>query len=251
MAERTVYAHGTHCWIHLLTPDAAASQAFYGDLFGWTFTPLAEGGPVMAALEEHAAAVLIPNATRPPHWNCYVAVDSADDVAARVEALGGTLIEPPFDVHGGSGRMAHLRDPTGAELTLWQAADHPGSGIVNVPGALTWNDLNTTDPAAAEAFYAELFGWTFTKAAPDVDYWIIRNGERSAGGMSALNQPGVPSHWIPYFGSEDVAAGQARVEELGGRTIFGPMDVPNGGSFVALADPQGAAFALVAGDFDD
>ena len=28
------------------------------------------------------------------------------------------------------------------------------------PGAFSWNELTTTDPASAAAFYGKLFGWT-------------------------------------------------------------------------------------------
>jgi predicted enzyme related to lactoylglutathione lyase len=200
-------------------------------------------------------AVIIPNPSLPPHWNSYVAVDSADEVAARVTPNGGTLLEPAFDVPGGSGRMAHLLDPMGAPLTLWQAGDHPGAGLVNAPGALTWNDLNTTGPAVAAAFYSTLLGWEFEQLDVEgFEYWAITNDGRPNGGMRPIDpvlQEGVPSHWMPYFGAEDVSVAEARVRRLGGQVHFGPVDVPDGGAFVVAGDPQGGVFALFSGDFDD
>jgi predicted enzyme related to lactoylglutathione lyase len=33
--------------------------------------------------------------------------------------------------------------------------------VVNVPGALTWNELATKDIPGAKEFYGPLFGWEF------------------------------------------------------------------------------------------
>ena len=33
--------------------------------------------------------------------------------------------------------------------------------MVNVPGALTWNELATNDVERAKEFYGALFGWSF------------------------------------------------------------------------------------------
>ena len=49
----------------------------------------------------------------PPAWNTHVAVDSADETAARATAAGGTVLVEPFDVPP-AGRMAVIADPAGA-----------------------------------------------------------------------------------------------------------------------------------------
>ena len=43
-------------------------------------------------------------------WNTYVWVESADDAAAKVEAVRGRVVTAPVDV-GDAGRLAVLRDP--------------------------------------------------------------------------------------------------------------------------------------------
>jgi predicted enzyme related to lactoylglutathione lyase len=63
--------------------------------------------------------------------------------------------------------------------------------------------------------------------------------------------PGVPSNWFPYFAVEDVEASAQAAQETGGTPFMGPIDVPNGGRFVLLQDPQGAAFAILQGEHDD
>ncbi len=256
MSERTSYAHGTFSWADLNTTDVEGAKRFYGELFGWELEDMDAGEDMtysMATLEgRHTGAIFQGDGTLPPHWNSYVTVDDVDAMPEQVTAAGGKVVVEPFDVMD-VGRMACIQDPTGAFLNLWQEKGHAGAGVVNVPGALTWNDLNTPDPATAMAFYGELFGWTFEKVDDATEYWVIKNGDRSNGGVRPIDnsQPGeVPPHWLPYFACTDAEEAASRVEELGGRRFFGPFGVP-GGSFVVVGDPQGAAFALFSGEFDD
>jgi predicted enzyme related to lactoylglutathione lyase len=258
MGKRTEYPNGTFSWADLSTSDAGAAKAFYGGLFGWSFEDMPAGPDMIYTMAtqdgETVAALFKGDGSLPVHWNNYVTVDDVDAATGAAEGAGASVVMAPFDVLD-VGRQAIIADPTGAVLALWQAKSSPGATLVNVPGALTWNDLNTTDPAAAEAFYTELFGWEFTKLdIPDFDYWTIQNGGRSNGGMrpiDAQTQAGVPSHWLPYFATADVHEAEAKVKELGGQVHFGPLEIPNGGAFLVAGDPQGGVFALFAGEFDD
>ena len=99
MPVRTSYTQGTPNWVDLQTPSQDAAKAFYSGLFGWTYDdqPMPEGQVYsMAMLGEHAVAAIAPQppemiaAGAPPMWNTYLAVDSADDAAAKAEAAGGT-----------------------------------------------------------------------------------------------------------------------------------------------------------------
>jgi predicted enzyme related to lactoylglutathione lyase len=67
--------------------------------------------------------------------------------------------------------------------------------------------------------------------------------------MMPLPTEGIPPFWQPYFAVESLEAGQAKVLELGGRAFMEPIEVP-GGAFIAVVDPQGAAFSLFAGRLD-
>src|SRR5919106_1678600 len=78
----------------------------------------------------------------------------------RARELGANVLADPFDVMD-VGRMSTIQDPTGAVLCLWQPRTSIGAEVVNGHGALSLNQLNTSDPEAAERFYVELFGWRF------------------------------------------------------------------------------------------
>ena len=50
-----------------------------------------------------------------------------------------------------------------------------------------------------------------------------------------------------YFGVEDIDVALAKVEELGGTKLAGPIDIQIA-KIAIVADPQGAIFALYAGE---
>jgi len=143
--------------------------------------------------------------------------------------------------------MAVLQDPQGAFFLLWQPRGHLGAALVNEPGALVWNELASPDLGASSAFYSELFGWTIApfEGSPE-PYLSIKNAGANNGGIRPLTPPGVPPHWLVYFGVEDIEAALAKVAELGGETIAGPIDIQIA-KIAVVKDPQGAAFALYQG----
>jgi predicted enzyme related to lactoylglutathione lyase len=253
MGERTSYTPGTFCWVDLMAADQDAAKRYYTDLFGWDYQdfPLGEGTLYSLAQVDGtpvAAITPLPDEGVPPHWNCYVSVDDADAAAARAQELGATVIVAAGDV-GEYGRVAMIQDPQGAILGLWQPGAHIGAGLVNAPGALSWNDLLSPDVEASATFYRELFGWEISEIpAADGQYWSIANGEIKNGGLMAVPPGGHPA-WNLYFAVEDADATLARAAELGGEALMGPMDVP-GGRFAIIRDPQNAVFSIVDGELD-
>ena len=177
-------------------------------------------------------------------------VEDADATAAHARELGANLLAEPFDVMD-VGRMATIEDPVGAVFCVWQPRGSIGAEVVNGHGALTLNQLNTSDPGAAERFYSELFGWRFERQPdPETAYWGIYRGDALNGGMMELPEGPAPSHWLVYFGLDDLDAAAERVGSAGGTTMVEPQAVP-GGRILVAGDPQGAVFALFAGRFDD
>lgn len=264
MGKRTGYEPGTFCWVELSTTDPAAAKSFYGDLFGWSaedsevpdggiYTTLTLGGERVGALQQKPEQ----QEALPPYWFNYISVASADDAAAAAKDAGGSVHMDPFDVMD-AGRMTVVMDPTGAAFGVWEPKEHFGASLVNAPGAVSWNELATNDPAAAQEFYSAVFGWGFetVDTGPDgVAYWTITHEGAAAGqngGLRELTEPeqGVPPHWAAYFGVESTDDSLAKAEELGGRMVVPAMDVP-AGRFAGVADPQGAIFLLFQGDFDD
>jgi uncharacterized protein len=258
MGERTSYTPGTFCWTDLTTTNQAGAKEFYGGLFGWQAEDRPVGEDVyysMMRLDGKDVGAIAPqpqqqrDAGVPPVWNSYISVDDADSAVARATALGATAHAPAFDVLQ-AGRMAVLQDPQGAYFMVWQPREHFGAALVNAPGALSWNELASPDIDASSRFYGELFGWT-VEEFPGVEerYMSIKNRGASNGAIGEPSQPDAPPHWLVYFGAEDIDAALARVTELGGTELAGPIDI-GFAKFGVVQDPQGATFALYAGQFE-
>ncbi len=254
MGERDRHEHGTFSWTDLSTPDAQGSKEFYGGLFGWEFedNPIpGDGVYVMARIGGRAAAAMFETTERHPAWASYVTVDDVDATTERARELGANVLAEPFEVMD-AGRMSTIQDPTGAVFCLWRPRRAIGAEVVNTHGALSLNQLNTSDTEAAERFYGELFGWRFESVGnTETPYWGIYRGERLNGGMMPL-PPGapMPSHWLVYFGIDDLDDAAGRIASAGATVMVEPLEVP-GGRILVAQDPQGAIFALVAGRFDD
>jgi predicted enzyme related to lactoylglutathione lyase len=258
MGERTQYAPGTFCWTDLTTTDQEAAKAFYSELFGWTAidNPVGDGIVYsMMQLDGKDVAAISPQPQQqrdmgaPPTWNSYVSVESADETLERAKELGATVHAPAFDVLD-VGRMGVIQDPQGAFFLVWQPKAHIGARLVNTPGALSWNELASPDVDASIAFYSGLFGWSIEPfEGGDQPYFTIKNGDRNNGGMRPLMPAEPQPYWLVYFGSDDIDTDLAKVEQLGGTKLAGPISI--GPAKLGFAqDPQSAVFALYAGQFE-
>jgi uncharacterized protein len=258
MGERGGYEPGTFCWVGLAASDPARAKAFYTSLFGWeadeptaggvgTFTSLRQGGEEVAILYRQTAEALAAHA--PPHWTSYISVEDADTTAARANELGGAAVfRAPFDVLD-AGRVAAIRDPAGAIVSLWQPRSRIGATLVNDVGALCWNELATTDVERAKAFYAELLGWQYE--SDDGGNVSIKNAGSRNGGMreQTERERRMPAKWLPYFTVDNAENAALRAEQLGGHELM-PATELHIGRFAVISDPQGAAFAVFEGETD-
>ncbi len=115
-------------------------------------------------------------------------------------------------------------------------------------GAFGWFELMTTDQEAAKSFYAELFGWeTQDYPMEGMSYTLLKvNGDETGGIMKQPPECGpMPPCWGIYITVDDVDATAAKVEQLGGKILRPPMDIPNIGRFCVLQDPQGAVLCAI------
>lgn len=248
MFSVTRYAHGTFSWADNSSTDPGAAKAFYVGLFGWSKTEFPIGENMTYTIFQHhghdvaALSGMMPDQIQlgeRSQWNNFVTVDDVDALVDVVNANGGKVSYGPADVFD-SGRMLVLQDPTGALLNLWQAKTSIGAGIVNTVGAMSWNELWTTDVAAAKDFYRAVFAWEYHA---DGIYTRISNRGRANGGMLQLAD--VKPFWLPHFHVADIDAAIGRVEALGGTVEIDRQVNADGSKWSVVADPAGALFYIM------
>ena len=126
---------GSFCWTEIASTNAEKCKAFYTNVFGWKFQ---DNKPVDGfAYHEYSTGSDYPagglyeitpemypsgQPAPPPHFMSYVAVDDVDENAKLAVELGATIIHGPLDVPN-VGRMAVIKDPTGAMISTFKMAE--------------------------------------------------------------------------------------------------------------------------------
>lgn len=271
MIERDGYIPGVPCWVDTTQPDPEKAIDFYGNLFGWALEnvmPAEAPAPYyMARLRggDVAAVAAVPEGSPPAAlWRTYIWVESADDTAAEATKAGGSVLVEPFAV-GEDGKTAAIADPDGAVFNVWEAKQHRGAQIVNEPGSVNFNDLNTRDPEAAKNFYGQVFGWGTLELGGEYEFWTLPGyadhiEEIDPGFKERMAESGVPGfedvvatlsklpdgderppHWGVTFAVEHADKTAKLARELGATIVAEPFDAPWVRATV-ITDPQGATF---------
>ncbi len=273
MPERDRYIPGVPCWVDTNQPDPEAAVDFYSGVFGWEFEDVMPPGSdakyFLGRLRGREVAAVGSNPASTPAaatWDTYIRVESADETASKVRAAGGDVVREPFDVPG-AGRSAIVADPEGAAFCVWQAGQFKGARVVNEPGSLNFNDLNTRDVEGAKSFYGAVFGWETMESGGGFGMWTLpgygdhlergdpdlRKRLADFGGpvgfedvVASLvpipdDQPDMPAHWGVTFAVDDADATAKKATELGGTVVVPPFDAP-WVRMTVLTDPQGATF---------
>ena len=117
-------------------------------------------------------------------------------------------------------------------------------------GTPNWVDLPTSDQAAAKAFYAGLFGWTYDDQPMGEGqvYSMAMLGGHQVAAISPqpaeMAAAGAPPMWNTYLAVDSVDEATAKVEAAGGKVAMAPFDVMDAGRMSFVMDPSGAPVAL-------
>jgi uncharacterized protein len=246
MGEVDAYPNGTFCWVDLGTTDAAEARTFYGALLGWDFDEPGDGQYTVCRLGgREVAGIHAHSEHEGTGWSSAISVDDLEATVGRAERLGATVAVAPLEVPG-TARMAVIRDPGGAEVTLWQSQGIIGARLVNEVGTWNWNELVTPDLDGPKAFYGSLFGWSADDVPAAIPRTSFTLGRFLIGGAHAPTPgEGDAPRWTASFRVAGADRAVATVERLGGRILMPPMDIP-AGRFSIVADPAGASFTLAA-----
>jgi predicted enzyme related to lactoylglutathione lyase len=108
-------------------------------------------------------------------------------------------------------------------------------------------EVVSPDAERAQKFYAELFGWRVTADPAMGGYALVDTdaGEGAiGGGIGTSDVPGEKSVKI-YMRVDDLDAYLDRAEQLGGKRLVPPTDLPGDfGRFAIFTDPDGNQVGL-------
>lgn len=244
-------------WHDLNTKDLEGSKKFYGEIFNWKiegtdYLHISSGTQMVGGMRQMSA-----NEPMPTSWLAYVGVD---DVAACVSAItaAGGKVHMPATTLPNVGTFAIAADPSGGVFAPWKSARASEDAAPTGPATsftFSWDELMTTDPEAATAFYTTVFGWKSQSMdmGPSGTYTLLeRPGVTDAKGAPAWaggiikSPPAVPySFWLSYVHVDNTDTISERAARLGATITVPPTDIPNVGRFSVWLDPQQASIAVL------
>jgi len=119
--------------------------------------------------------------------------------------------------------------------------------IMKQHGAFSWNELMTTDIDGAKTFYNKMFNWTLNDFDMDQPYTMATINEQDVAGLMP-NPPGqenMPAMWGAYITVDNIEESMQQAQQLGGKVLLEPRDIPTVGRICVLSDPQGAVFTII------
>lgn len=224
--------------VHLRVDDGSRAAAYFGDLFGWTFTE-PDGGlrwsNTAAGVGDHPWALAITDEPSAPRVRLGFEVTDPAEALARARSLGGAGRSPEASV-----------DDQGLPLAFFTRSPLPPARV-GATGEMGVAVALVDDTARAKAFYAALFGDGFHQIGPQDRWW----SSRAAFGVfsntlgqaypARVDAGGAPEVHV-FVCVRDLAAHMSRVRALGGSVVtesaMGPYEV------CTCRDDQGTRFHL-------
>ncbi len=108
-------------------------------------------------------------------------------------------------------------------------------------------DIPADDPARAQKFYQDVFGWTFDKWNGPMEYWMAKTGDDKQPGINgglAKRMPGQAgvTNTIDVPSVDEFAK---KIESKGGKVIMPKMAIPGVGYFAQCLDTEGNVFGII------
>jgi predicted enzyme related to lactoylglutathione lyase len=116
-------------------------------------------------------------------------------------------------------------------------------------------EIHADSPPRAMKFYSDMFGWTFQKFLPHVDYWAITTGPQDEPGIDG----GLKPRKVPIDGQaviafvctvevESLDAAVAKALACGGTNVVPKMPIPGIGWLAYCKDTEGNIFGMMQPD---
>jgi predicted enzyme related to lactoylglutathione lyase len=119
------------------------------------------------------------------------------------------------------------------------------STVATTVGKFVWHEQVSSDPALAQEFYTQLFGWKTELFKPgETDYPMISVGGVSHGAFARAIEGAPPPHWLGHVRVERLEETIEQATRAGGAVAAGPFEMGEVGRIAIISDPQGAYLSL-------
>ncbi|MBV9100812.1 MAG: VOC family protein [Candidatus Dormibacteraeota bacterium] len=110
-------------------------------------------------------------------------------------------------------------------------------------------EIPVDDPDRAEAFYRDVFGWTFQRfeGAPSY-YGMATTGDENPGINGALFQRSPEAGTSLTMSVDSIESAVARIREHGGGVVQDKTPIPGMGYFATCEDTEGNRFGIFTND---
>ena len=247
------YHPGKFVWHDLLTTNQVAAQAFYGELFGWSFRKT--GDYIQIYNGDHLIGGILALQPKPGdartvagQWLAFLSVADVERSAETVKANGGKVINGPLAL-GERGRGVLIADPAGAHLMLLHASGGDPRDRQAAVGDWLWNEVWTLDVDPLVSFYTEL--GQYQDSLQGDDYVVLINEGRWRAGVRRIRQRAYAGRWVPVVRVKDPGVLLHKVEQLGGTVLLAPGETGASGDTALISDNSGAMLILQRWTFPD
>lgn len=238
-------------WADLSTFDLENIKKFYSKLFGWQYQSEQGYNIGLANNKESSGICTMPEKFKkinmPSFWMSYVQVSDIESIVKKSEKNGGKVEVYPEDF-GGFGKVALIRDPSGAGFTVYQGKDLKGKDVLGNHGRMTWNELYVSDLNLVQPFYENVFGWKIKKEKNTLArYKILNQKHEHIATIQVLSNEikGDKEFWGVYFSVDNLDDAEKIIKENSGKIIS--KEVSSFGKYLIAEDPCGAFFYLLEG----
>jgi uncharacterized protein len=155
--------------------------------------------------------------------------------------LGATRMFGPDAIEGGP-TIAMFQDPDGNMIGLVNGSPDDAPMMTGGGAPVSWFEIAGKDASKTQDFYRKLFDWEINADNPIRYGEVAHVGNGIGGGVHAVgDSPGTTI----YVQVDDLDEALAKVNELGGKTVQEPADVPGGPKIAQFTDPAGNQIGLL------
>ena len=108
-------------------------------------------------------------------------------------------------------------------------------------------DMPADDPARAQKFYSEIFGWKFDKWNGPMEYWMTITGDDKEPGINGGLSKRMPGQ-AGITNTIDVSSVDEyskKIQSKGGKILAPKMPIPTVGYFAQCMDTEGNVFGII------